>query len=231
MDCIEFLEGLDDKSVDLVLTDPPYEVSRKTTFVDGGMDRFHVKTEFGEWDYGFDLMGDVAVQAYRVLRKGGQIISFCDLWKIGEFKDDFEAAGLKQIRFIEWLKTNAVPMNSHVNYLTSAREAAVTAVKGGKPTFHSVYDKGIYEHSICNDPGRFHPTQKPVALMEELILKHSSEGDLVVDCFAGSATTAVACARTGRRFAGCELSSEYFEKSVERLESLGIEVTTSLEAG
>ncbi len=74
-------------------------------------------------------------------------------------------------------------MNSKTNYLTNAREIAVVGVKGGKPTFHSEYDNGVYSYPICHDKGRFHPTQKPIALLEELIEKHSNEGDLVLDCW------------------------------------------------
>jgi DNA modification methylase len=120
------------------------------------------------------------------------------------------------------LKTNPVPINSKINYLTNSREIAIVGVKKGKPTFHSEYDKGVYEYPICHDKGRFHPTQKPLALMEDLILKHSNEGDLVVDCFAGSATTAVAAHNTGRNFVGCEIDPEYYEKSVKRLEDEGV---------
>ena len=147
------------------------------------------------------------------------MICFYDLWKITTMKDYFEKAGFKQLRFIEWVKTNPVPINSKVNYLTNAREIAVVGVKGGKPTFNSEYDNGIYRFPICHDKGRFHPTQKPLALFEELVRKHSNEGDLVLDCFAGAATTAVACMNTGRDFVGCELDQVYYEKSMERIKN------------
>jgi len=64
---------------------------------------------------------------------------------------------------------------------------------------------------------RFHPTQKSLPLFEALITKHSNEGDLVLDCFAGSATTAIAAHRTGRKFIGCEMDEEYYKKSIERI--------------
>ena len=131
-----------------------------------------------------------------------------------------ENAKFKQIRFIEWLKTNPVPLNSKTNYLTNAREIAVMGVKGGKPTFHSEYDNGLYRFPICHDKGRFHPTQKPVALIEELIRKHSNENDVVLDCFSGSGSTAVAALDTNRNFVGCELSEKYYERSMERLRKI-----------
>ena len=224
--CFEYLRTIETGSVSLVLIDPPYEVSRDTNFASGeatgrNTDRFRVSMDFGDWDSGFTGLGDIIKECYRVLRKGGTMICFYDLWKITTLKDYFEAAKFKQIRFIEWLKTNPVPLNSKTNYLTNAREIAVVGVKGGSPVFHSEYDNGIYRYPICHDKGRFHPTQKPVALLEDLIQKHSNEGDLVLDCFAGSASTAVAAYNQNRDFIGCEVSDEYYEKAILRLQSIG----------
>lgn len=227
--CFSFLKKLKSNSVDLVLIDPPYEVSRDTNFQSGeakgkDTDRFRVSMEFGDWDFGFTGLDKVIKESYRVLKKGGTMICFYDLWKLTILKEYFDKANFKQIRFIEWIKANPVPLNSKTNYLTNAREIAVLGVKGGKPTFHSEYDNGIYRYPICHDRGRFHPTQKPLALIEELIVKHSNDGDVVVDCFSGSGTTAVAAYNQSRSFIGCELSEEYFRKSVSRLRELGVEV-------
>lgn len=224
--CFDYLNTLQDGSVSLVLIDPPYEVSRNTNFASGeakgkDTDRFRVSMDFGDWDSGFIGLGDVVKECYRVLKKGGTMICFYDLWKITTLKEYFDIAGFKQIRFIEWIKTNPVPLNSKTNYLTNAREIAIVGVKGGKPIFHSEYDNGVYSYPICHDKGRFHPTQKPVALLEEMIIKHSNEGDLVLDCFAGSASTAVAAYNQNRDFIGCELSKEYFDKAMNRLLVIG----------
>ncbi len=224
--CFEYLRTIETGSVSLVLIDPPYEVSRDTNFASGeatgrNTDRFRVSMDFGDWDNNFTGLGDIIKECYRVLKKGGTMICFYDLWKITTLKDYFEAAKFKQIRFVEWLKTNPVPLNSKTNYLTNAREIAVIGVKGGSPIFHSEYDNGIYRYPICHDKGRFHPTQKPVALLEDLIRKHSNEGDLVLDCFAGSASTAVAAYNQNRDFIGCEISDEYYDKAILRLQSIG----------
>jgi site-specific DNA-methyltransferase (adenine-specific) len=85
-------------------------------------------------------------------------------------------------------------------------------VKKGKPTFNGEYDNGIYNYPIQGGKNRFHPTQKNLRLFEELIKKHSNEGDLVVDTFLGGGTTAFAAKNTGRRCVASELSSEYYEK-------------------
>ena len=225
-DCFDYLRTIENNSIDLVLIDPPYEVSRDTNFqsgeeTGGDADRFRVSMDFGEWDYGFQGLDIVIKECYRVLKNSGTLICFYDLWKLTTLKDYFESAGFKQLRFIEWLKTNPVPINSKTNYLTSSREIALTGVKGGKPTFHSEYDNGVYRCPICRDAGRFHPTQKPLDLIEELILKHSNEKDTVLDCFSGSGTTAVAAYWTGRNFTGCEIDKEYFDMSIERLKETG----------
>lgn len=223
--CFDFLKTIENNTIDLVLIDPPYEVSRETNFQSGDptgrdTDRFRVSMDFGDWDNNFTGLDIVIKEIYRILKPSGTLICFYDLWKITTLKEYFEDAKFKQIRLIEWIKTNPVPLNSQTNYLTNAREIAVVGVKGGKPTFNSSYDKGIYEYPICHDKGRFHPTQKPLALIEELILKHSNENDIVLDCFSGSGTTAVASHNANRNFTGCEISDEYFEKSLNRIKSI-----------
>lgn len=221
-DCLAFLATLADGCADLAIIDPPYEVSRETNFRSGAAtgrdtDRFRVSMDFGEWDWGCPGLGEAIQGLYRALRDGGTLVCFYDVWKVTGLRGYFEAAGFKQLRLIEWLKTNPVPINSKVNYLTNAREIAVVGVKKGKPTFNSEYDDGVYKYPICHDAGRFHPTQKPLELIEELVRKHSNGGDLVLDCFSGSGTTAVASLRNGRRFAGCELDRSYWAQAVERV--------------
>ena len=280
-DGLEFLSGIPDQSVDLVLTDPPYITSRdsgmdkwvdhiaerdakgdnvcsedqwqelktniewKHFFVEGNVHikdwaknlvkykkdylkygsiygkKYAVRTNYGKWDSEF-TMEDLQLfinHFYRVLKPGGTCIIFFDLWKITPLKDQLESAKFKQIRFIEWLKTNPQPINSKVNYLTNCREIALLGIKKSKPTFNSSYDKGIYEYPIQGGKDRFHPTQKNTKMFQELIEKHSNEGDLVLDCFMGSGTTAIAAMNTGRKFTGCELDKEYFTKSMERIQN------------
>ena len=221
--CFEYIKNIKDNSIDLILIDPPYEISRDTNFASGektgkNTDRFRVSMDFGEWDKNFDGLELIIKEGYRVLRPGGTFICFYDLWKIETLKKYFDNNNYKQVRFIEWLKTNPVPLNSKINYLTNSREVAISAIKISKPTFNSQYDNGLYNYPICHDKGRFHPTQKPLELIEDLIKKHSNEGDIVLDCFAGSCTTGVAALKLKRNFMGCELDKEYFDKSMKRLE-------------
>lgn len=179
--------------------------------------KYAVVTDYGDWDSTFtlDLLKKFIKEYYRVLRNGGTCIVFFDIWKLSELKEIMESVGFKQIRFIEWIKTNPQPLNSSVNYLTNCREIALLGVKRGKPTFNSKYDNGIYEFPLQGGKHRFHPTQKSLALFEELIKKHSNPGDIVIDTFMGSGTTARAAKNTGRNFFGTELNETYFNKLFE----------------
>lgn len=179
--------------------------------------KYCVKTDYGKWDSEFtlDKLEIFISLYYKKLKKGGTLIIFFDLWKISLLKDILEKCKFKQIRMIEWIKTNPQPLNSKVNYLTNCREIALVGVKVGKPTFNSKYDKGIYEYPLQGGKNRFHPTQKSLKLFEELITKHSNEGDLVLDNFLGSGTTAIACKNKKRNFIGCEVETKYYDKIIQ----------------
>lgn len=183
--------------------------------------------DFGEWDKGFTLevLSDIVKEYYRVLRDGGYVIIFYDLWKIQELSQLLTGVGFKQLRFIEWIKTNPVPINSKINYLTNSREVAVCAVKGSKPVFNSKYDNGIYSYPIYHNKNRFHPTQKPPGLFKELIIKHTNPGDTVLDTFIGSGTTAIACLDTNRKCKGSERDNSYYKQIIRRIERHGKQTT------
>jgi len=241
---LELLKTIESNSVDLVLTDPPYIISKKSGMqshserkpgdegyeqkskkkledgseeeVDYGR-RFAVKTDYGQWDkdYTIDDLEKVINEFYRALRPGGSCIIFFDLWKMETLKKLLRK--FSKHRLIEWVKTNPMPINQYATYLSNAREIAISCVKGGKATFNSKYDKGIYEYPIYNGKDRFHPTQKSLPLFQELITKHSNEGDIVVDPYAGSGTTALAAKNTNRIFICGEPDEDYFKKGHERV--------------
>lgn len=261
---LEYMKTIETNTVDLVLTDPPYIISKDTgmntlydkvesgdtsiqkseeewevykkennikddikkkDFMTYGTiygSKYSVKTQYGDWDSQFtlDALEKFLKEYYRILRKGGTVIIFFDIWKITDLKNIMERCKFKQIRFIEWIKTNPQPINQSVNYLTNCREIALLGVKGGKPTFNSKYDNGIYEFPLQGGKNRFHPTQKNVKLFEALIAKHSNEGDLVIDTFLGSGTTALACASQNRTFKGCEVSKEYYDKMISVINNI-----------
>ena len=262
IDGLEYLSTIESDSIDLIITDPPYIISRESgmnthfdtvkkneenniEFVktekewldykkeneikdDKNKDKFLkygtiygkkycVKTNYGDWDNNFTMkiLEQYICEYYKKLKNGGTLIIFFDLWKISYLKELLEKYKFKQIRFIEWIKTNPQPLNSNVNYLTNCREIALIGIKGSKPTFHSKYDNGIYMYPLQGGKNRFHPTQKSLLLFEELIKKHSNENNIVLDTFLGSGTTLLACKNTNRKFKGCEISREYYQKIID----------------
>ncbi|MFW2331564.1 MAG: DNA-methyltransferase [Nitrospinota bacterium] len=221
LDAFKFLSTLDEGSVDLILTDPPYTISRKSGFSQygpRGVARFAVSMEFGKWDNRAIDLPKLSRSTYRALKPRGSAIIFYDFWKLSYLADAMKDAGFKMLRVLIWEKSNPVPLNSKRAYLTNSREVAIFGVKGGRPTFHSEYDNGIYRLPIPRHNGnRIHPTQKPLELFQELILKHSNKGDLVVDPFLGSGTTAVAALKTDRRFKGSDIDSSYIKEARLRL--------------
>ncbi|MCY4419457.1 MAG: site-specific DNA-methyltransferase [Cytophagales bacterium] len=214
------LGSVEADTADLILTDPPYSISRKTGFKQLGknsIERFAVSMDFGKWDHQEIDMNSFAKASYRALRVGGTIICFYDLWKITKVQEAFLSAGFGMIRLIIWEKKNPVPLNSHRIYLSNSREIAVLGVKGAKPTFNSRYDNGIYDFPIHREK-RIHPTQKPLKLMERLIEKHSNPDNLILDPFLGSGTTALAAKELKRRFIGGDINPVYVEKARKRIE-------------
>lgn len=219
----DFLKILKDNSVDLALTDPPYVISKETGFKKIGKNsvkRFAVNMEFGDWDLNEIDLVTLSKELYRVLRSGGTAIIWYDIWKISYLQRAMLDAGFKMLRLLIWEKNNPVPLNMRATYLSNSREIAVVGVKGGRPTFHSSYDNGIYQAPIPRHGGkRAHPTQKPLDLFCQLINKHSNEGDLVIDPFLGSGTTALAALMTDRKFAGGDINKNYVRQAQRRIDN------------
>jgi site-specific DNA-methyltransferase (adenine-specific) len=219
-DCFNYLSTLESNSIDLILTDPPYDISKKSGFSSGKMSKFtQISIDFGYWDTEIDL-DTLFKEYYRVLRKGGTLILFYDVWKSTMIKDFAVKYKFKQPRVGQWLKNNPVPVNSKTNYLSNCSEYFFSFVKDKNPTFNSEYDNGIYNFPLCHGKERLeHPTQKPLGLIKNLILKHSNSGDIVLDTFSGTSTTAIACLETNRKFICIERDENYYEISKNRIES------------
>jgi len=219
-DCYLLLKELESESIDLILTDPPYNISRESNFKNGSNNKKYnnISLEFGEWDKEEIDLDPLFSEFKRVLKKGGTCIIFYDVWKSNTIKLYAEKWKFKQLRICQWAKTNPVPINSKINYLSNAVEYFYTFVKGSKPTFNSEYDKGIYHYPLCHGKERLeHPTQKPLKLIDSLILKHSNIGDTILDPFAGSGTTAISCINNGRNFVMMENSQVFFEMIQKRV--------------
>ena len=228
-DCFNELYRIKSNSINLILTDPPYQISRSSNFKKYSKSASkdiitkygQLSIDFGDWDKSEIDWNKLFSEYYRVLKTGGTVIFFYDIWKSNEIKEAAELSKFKQPRVCQWQKTNPVPVNSKLNYLSNAIEYFFTFVKIGKPTFNSEYDNGVYRYPICHGKERSeHPTQKPLSLISDLIKKHSNEGDMVLDTFAGSGTTGHACILTDRKYILVEKEEKYFEIIKNRLKNL-----------
>lgn len=214
MDCITGLKLIDDESVDLLLTDPPYNVSQKSNFHTMGRQGI----DFGEWDKEFDQKKWLELACDKV-RKGGSAVIFNDYKNIGEMKEILESKGFIIKEMLIWKKPNPMPRNRDRLYVTTI-EIALWAVKGKGWTFNrqrDTYENAIFESPTVNHKKRIHPTQKPLEILNEIIKIHSNENDLILDPFIGSASTAIACLENNRNYIGFELCENFYNLALERI--------------
>lgn len=219
IDCCVGMEGL--KDIDLIVADPPYVISRQSNF--GTMkDRKNPRTGtmLAAWDNDFDNSEWLKLVS-KCLKPGGSLLVFNAWTKATIIETLCSENGLIYKDTLCWKKTNPFPRNINRRYVPNI-EMIQWYVKPGKWTFNKQNDK--YESCVlefASESGggfkRYHPTQKPVKLIEHLIKIHSNENDLVVDPFLGSDTTAIVCKNTNRKFIGFELDDEHYKKCVERL--------------
>ena len=205
--------------VDLLLTDPPYCVSRSHQLGFSNMGRAGM--DYGDWDYNFDQKKWI-INTSNLVKDGGSIIIFNDWKNISYMCEALQESGYVIKDLLRWEKNNPMPRNVNSRYVTDF-EVAIWAVKGKKkwtfnkpeevPYLRPTFKSGL----VPGGKNRIHPTQKHLGIIEEIIKIHSNPGDLIFDPFSGSGTTAVACKNLGRNFIGSEIEKEYYEKAIKRL--------------
>lgn len=205
-DCIAAMKDMEDKSVDFVLTDIPYDVVNN--YISNGLRELN-KDKADEIT--FDLQ-EFLEQVYRITNN-----SVCIFCGKEQFSSIFAFFSEKKgtTRAICWEKTNPSPMNGQYIYLSGV-ELAVWFKKPGGGTFNAHCKNTVFKHP--NGRRDIHPTQKNLQLFEELILDNSNEGDLIFDPCMGGGTTAIASINTNRNYLGFELAEEYFNKTNEKIE-------------
>lgn len=213
--CLKLMKDIPDKSIDLLLTDPPYNISKDNNFKTMGRSGL----QFGDWDHGFDQVKWLSGIS-RIMNDGSSIIIFNDWRNLGVLDKKLESEGFIGKDIFRWIKSNPMPRNRNRRYITDFEFAIIATCKKGKWVFNrlsSTYERPEYTCSIVSGSKRFHPTQKPVSLMEYLVLRHSNVNQTILDPFMGSGSTGVACVNTNRNFVGMELDPKYFKIAKERI--------------
>jgi len=240
-DCIEELGLLPEASVDLVFADPPYNLQLNNELY--RPDNSRVDAVDDDWDkFGSFAAYDAFTRDWlsacrRVLKPSGS------LWVIGSYHNIFRVGAILQdlgfwvLNDVVWRKSNPMP-NFRGRRFTNAHETMIWASMGPKARYTFNYEamKALNEDlqmrsdwlfPICSGAERLrqgcgrktHPTQKPEALLHRIVLASSEPGDVVLDPFLGSGTTAVVAKRLGRNFVGIEREKSYAEAAKSRLDA------------
>ena len=213
-DCLELLKDIPDKSVDLVIIDPPYEINANGSGGAFGKEKRKYHSEVKTLSDGItNLVLDELVR----LMKKINIYIWCNKNQLRQYIDYFEELGATT-DLLTWHKTNPVPTCN--NKYLSDTEYLLYFRKDGVPMYGTYATKKKYYVTPTNKEDKKlynHPTIKPVDIIKNLIINSSQEKDVVLDCFMGSGTTGVACKKLNRNFIGMELNEEYFEIAKKRI--------------
>ena len=233
-DTFEALEKMRSESIDMIFADPPYFLSNDGISCSGGK---AVSVNKGEWD----KIGTLEEKhefnrnwirlCRRVLKPNGSIWISGTLHNIYSVGFALEQEGFKIINNITWQKTNPPP-NLSCRCFTHSTETILWAQKNDKHARHFYnYElmkqinggkqmKDVWTGALTSPAEKTfgkHPTQKPLYLLERIVLASTEEGNVVLDPFCGSSTTGVACKKQNRFYIGIDNNQEYLDLSKERL--------------
>ena len=218
---LDFMDRLPDSSIDLILTDPPYNIapfSRGNIILNNGRT---INNNIAAWD-NVPLNPEDYIKPFsRIIKPTGNIFIFSSYSLLGKWYDAFNPI-FSTFQFFVWHKTTPTHSVYHNSFLNSCELIICLWNKGHTWNFSS-QDKmhNFFECPSCIPPERInfprHPTQKPLALIEHLLKIASNPNDIVFDPFMGVATTGVASLKNQRRFIGTDINKEYVEASLKRL--------------
>jgi len=214
----------EDGTIDLLLTDIPYNISRANHFDSMGREGF-------DWDWDFDGVFHLEYLSVfaSLIKKTGSAIIFSSFQQCGDLDEIMEKAGMVAKDKIIWNKTNPMPRNTGRRYVADTELVNWYTKKNGKWTFNKE-EETPYLRSILNFPisthlSKFHPTAKNVDMLAALIRTHSDLNDIVLDPFAGTFTAGLAAAKTGRQFVLCEMEEKYYNNGKKLLTKNNVEFT------
>lgn len=220
-DCRDYLKDIPDNAIDLILTDPPYNIAQYSTGNIPLPGRSAVNNDLGAWDLAPIEPADFVVPFKRILKPDGNIFVFTSYNLIGKWHAVFDPV-FDTFQFFVWHKTNPMPKIYKNGFLNSCEIIICLWNKGHRWNFSSQNE--MHNHfscPICMWPERLrepkHPAQKPLRLLRHLIEVGSNEGDIVFDPFMGVGSTGVAAKQLKRRFVGCEIDNVFYEAAEKRI--------------
>lgn len=212
MDCMEGIKLLDDKSIDLVIIDPPYKLNITKMKHTNKLNNY--ANELLDLKDGFDLkVLDLLIQKMKKIN----IYIYCSKRQIKELLEYFMNKGCNY-EVLTWHKQNPSPLTHNI-YLPDT-EYVIFAREKGVKLYGDYHTKRKYYISGTNqtDKKKYkHPTIKALPFIENHIINSSNEGDLILDCFAGSGTTLVGAINKNRNFIGFEINKEYYDIAQQRI--------------
>ncbi|MGN0593807.1 MAG: DNA-methyltransferase [Hominimerdicola sp.] len=222
-DCRDIIKSLPNHSIDLILTDPPYNLAPYST---GNMKfewRSEINNDVAQWDEIPIEPIEFVNEIKRILKPTGNVFIFTSYNLLGKWHEAFDKE-FDTFQFMVWHKTNPVPNIRKSSFLNSCELIVCFWNKGHTWNFSAQNEMhNFIENPICMGKERLknpkHPTQKPVAILEKIIKIASNENDTVLDLFMGVGSTGVASAKLNRNFIGVEIDKEYFDAAKKRIEN------------
>jgi DNA modification methylase len=223
-DSYELMKDQPAKSIDLILTDPPYNLSQYSTGNIKLSWRKDINNDLADWDKETFDPSDWLTEFQRVLKPTGNIFAFTSYNLLGKWHEVFDPE-FDTFQFMVWHKTNPAPKIRRAGFLNSCELVVCVWNKGHTWNFSNQRDMhNFIETPICMGKERLktpkHPTQKPVRVLEHIIKIASNAGETVLDPFMGVGSTGVAAVKNKRKFLGIEIDKKYFSAAKKRLKSV-----------
>lgn len=232
-DCLKFMKKIPEQSIDLILTDPPYNIAKYSTGNINLPNRSAINNDLGEWDLEEINPNDFVDEFKRILKPDGNIFIFTSYNLIGKWHEAFDSE-FDTFQFFIWHKTNPMPKIFKNGFLNSCEMIVCLWNKGHKWNFTTQNEMHNYfESPICMGKERLkdpkHPAQKPLVLLKHLIKIGSNSNDVIFDPFMGVGSTGVASKELGRNFIGCEIDKKFFDAAKKRIEETEVNIQLDLE--
>lgn len=213
-DCLEVMKEIPNGSIDLILTDPPYLINYKTNRRKNKNDDFCFSIKN---DNNPEIISKYIKECYRVLKNNTAMYIFCNFKKVDFFKQELEKNNFKIKNMIIWEKNNWTAGDLKAQF--GNKYEIIFLVNKGRKIFNGKRINDIWKFDRVCGKKQLHQNQKPIELLEQCILKHSNEKDLIFDGFMGSGSTGIACKHLNRKFIGIELDEKYYNIAKERIDN------------